>query len=690
MLLHMADTSQALGGASQTGGMRDTIRPAFHADWANAEPLAALRCTVGVAVPLTVAVAWLGPTAASFVAVGAFATGFGSFQGAYRSRAAIMLLCNAGMAVSMFAGSLAGHSTLAATIVGAAWGFAAGLAVSLGPGAAFVALQSAIAALVAISYPASFAESGWRALLVVSGGLFQILLVVSLWPLKRFRPERRLIAAAYRSIADFAATLSTRSPEAPEPHTMAVTDTVQLDPHPLARTGERMVFQALLDEAERIRESLAALSIASPPLPEPVAASVAALLREIGDAVDEARAPEADDREWRTVETATPPQPAADARLETLLGQLRAAFRLAATPAAEPTAPTRRARPVPALPPIRDGLTTLWANLSLDSSACRHGLRVAATIALATAAAHALDMPRGYWASITVLLVLKPEFGETYVRGVGRVVGTLAGAGLVVALVATLGRQPAAITPLLLVFVWSSYLLFRVNYAVFTLCITGYIVLLLYLAGVSGTWAAEYRALNTILGGALALAVYRVWPTWEAGRVGDAFATVADAFSRDIARVLDTYVDPVRWDVPALDETRTAARLARSNAEASVMRLLAEPRRERFEPQLASSLVAAFRRFAAGGLALHADLQQRPPAVPELARLRDQLTSALGSVAFALRSGSPPHPPAPMRETFLRTRESLSPAVADALDLVIDSVDTAVALAGKTGTARAQ
>jgi uncharacterized membrane protein YccC len=686
----MADSSDAPGGTAATGRMRDTIRPAFHADWANAEPLAALRCTVGVGVPLAAALVWLGPVAASFVAVGAVATGFGSFQGAYRSRAAIMLLCNAGMAVSMFAGSLAGHSTPAATIVGAAWGFAAGLAVSLGPGAAFVALQSAIAALVAVAYPASFGESAWRSLLVVGGGLFQILLVVSLWPLKRFRPERRLIAAAYRSIAAFAATLSTRAPSAPEPHTMAVTDSVQLDPHPLARTGERMVFQALLDEAERIRESLAALSIVSPPLPEAVAASVAALLREIGDAVDAARAPEVDDREWRTVEAAALPHPAAHARLEALLSQLRAAFRLAATPAAEPSAPTRRARPVPALPPIRDGLTTLWANLSLDSAACRHGLRLAATLALAAAAAHAFDVPRGYWASITVLLVLKPEFGETYVRGVGRIVGTLAGAGLVVALVAALGRHPAAITPLLLVFVWSSYLLFRVNYAVFTLCITGYIVLLLYLAGVSGRMAAEYRALNTILGGALALAVYRVWPTWEAGRVGDAFALVADAFARDIERVLDAYIDPPRWNVAALDESRTMARLARSNAEASVMRLLAEPRRERFEPQLASSLVAAFRRFAAGGLALHADLQQRPPAVPELARLRDQVGSALASLAAALRSGSPPDPVPPMRETFLRTRESLSPAAADALDLVIDSVETAVALAGKSGTAPAR
>jgi uncharacterized membrane protein YccC len=671
-------------GPAPGAGWRDTVRPAFHIDWTAAEAVPALRCTVGVGVPLAIALASLGPAAATFVAVGAVATGFGSFQGAYRSRAAIMLLCNAGMAVSMFAGSLAGQSTLAATLVAAGWGFAAGLAVALGPGAAFVALQSAIVALIAIAYPSPLAESAWRALLVVGGGLCQILLVVAVWPLKRFHAERRLIATVYRSLADFAATLSAPAPSAPEPHTMTVTEPVDLDPHPFARTGERLVFQALLDEAERIRESLAALSVVSSPIPQAVAGGVAALLREIADAMDAARAPEVDDGAWHTVETAAASNPATRARAEALLGQMRAAFRLAATPAVETKkGPGRRARPVPALPPIRDGLTTLRANLSLDSSAFRHGLRLAATLALATAAAHAFAIPRGYWASITVLLVLKPEFGETYVRGVGRILGTLAGAGVVVALVALLGSHPSVLTALLLAFVFSSYLLFRVNYAVFTLCITGYVVLLLYLAGVPGRMAAEYRALNTLIGGALALAVYRVWPTWEARHVGDTFATLVDAFARDAVLLLDAYVDPSRWNLAALDAARTAARLDRSNAEASVMRLLAEPRRERFEPQLASSLVAAFRRFAAGGLALHADLQQRPSAIPQLAELRDQVEAALGSLAASLRSGSRAGPLPPMRETFVRVRESVPPAVADALDLVIDSVETAAALAAK-------
>lgn len=173
---------------------------------------------------------------------------------------------------------------------------------------------------------------------------------------------------------------------------------------------------------------------------------------------------------------------------------------------------------------------------------------------------------------------------------------------------------------LLLAFVWSGYLTFRANYAIFTICITGYIVLLLYLAGVPGLLAAEYRALNTILGGVLALAIYRAWPTRESKRTGEMPAAVADAFARDARVVFDAYVDPRRWNEDALQKARAAARLARSNAEASVARLLAEPARGRLEPRCAVSLVAAFRRFALAALALHAGLHIRPPPCPSWRR----------------------------------------------------------------------
>jgi uncharacterized membrane protein YccC len=75
------------------------------------------------------------------------------------------------------------------------------------------------------------------------------------------------------------------------------------------------------------------------------------------------------------------------------------------------------------MPPFRDAIHTLRANLTLASTAFRHALRLAAGVAIAVIAAHALSLPRGYWIALTVLLVLKPEFHETFTRGVARIAG---------------------------------------------------------------------------------------------------------------------------------------------------------------------------------------------------------------------------------------------------------------------------
>ena len=154
-------------------------------DWTQFEPMAALRCTCGVALPVVLGVASGWPSLGVFSAIGAVSVGFGSFQGAYRGRVAVMLWAAAGMAVSIVLGSLAGHSGLAATLVAALWGFASGLLVAVGPAASFVGLQSAIGAIIAQGFSATTSDAFLRGLVVFGGGLVQTLLVVVVWPLRR-------------------------------------------------------------------------------------------------------------------------------------------------------------------------------------------------------------------------------------------------------------------------------------------------------------------------------------------------------------------------------------------------------------------------------------------------------------------------------------------------------------------------
>src|SRR4029078_9260827 len=124
------------------------------------------------------------------------------------------------------------------------------------------------------------------------------------------------------------------------------------------------------------------------------------------------------------------------------------------------------------------------ANLSFSSSVFRHALRLALAVAAATAIYRFGGIPRGYWMSMTTLLVVKPEFRETFVTGTARIIGTLLGGGLATLLVLALGHDHGVLAALLIGCVWLGYALFRACYALFTICFTGYFVLLVTLSGI--------------------------------------------------------------------------------------------------------------------------------------------------------------------------------------------------------------
>lgn len=673
---------------ARAGTLGPIIGPAVHADWSQFEGKAALRCTVGVALPLIVGLALRQPTISAFGAVGAVSVGFGSFQGAYRSRAAVMIYAAFAMALSIFVGSLAGYSDLASIVTAAVAAFAGGLLVAAGPAAAFVGQQSGVAVLIAAGFPTDPRGAAIRAAIVLGGGLVQTLLVVILWPLRRFSAERAAIAAAYRSLAAYAARMPAAD-AAPEPHTFASTASPLADPQPFARASDVLVFQALLDEAERIRASLAALATrqhqlldAHPACARTLGELTGRALSEIAAALDAGREPRETTPIWGRLESCAAELGNA-VIVDALLGQTRAAWRTAGvmTEGGERPGDPARLAPLRRRPPVRDALTTLRANLTLRSTACRHALRLAVTVALATAIYRLAHLPRGYWIPMTALLVLKPDFHDTFARGIARIAGTIAGAAVATLIVDVFVPGPPSLTLLVLLFVWGCYAVARINYAIFTTCLTGYIVFILMLSGVAELTAATTRALYTMAGGALALIVYAVWPTWAASSARAALGDMLDAHGTYVGALLNGFADPGRIDLPALAHIRASARLARSNAEATVERMLAEPaRRGGLSKKAAVGLLAALRRHALAALALHAGLERGVhEPVRGMGRLGAEMTASLASLAHALRSGvAPPRLP-PLRQT--RRALGATDALVDAeTDLMVDSINTAADL----------
>ena len=280
----------------------------------------------------------------------------------------------------------------------------------------------------------------------------------------------------------------------------------------------------------------------------------------------------------------------------------------------------------------------------------------------------AAAIPHGYWLPLTVLVVLRADFTSTAVRGVSRILGTIAGAALATLLAALLRPDDVVLTVLFTISVFASYLVLRVNYTLFSITVTSYVVFLLAFAKLPELSAVTYRLTSTLLGGALAVIAYLLWPTWESRLVGPQLADLLEAQADYSGAVLGVFADPDGADRRRLGELRSIARRARSNAEASLDRMTTEPPRATrsvpFSLRQATSVLAAARRFALAVLTLHSDL---PPAgsrpVPELTPLSRRMGGAVRGNAARLRILVPSsrlHPVAGIRSVSSRGQQLLA------------------------------
>src|SRR4051794_1070009 len=160
-----------MNGPTRVSTPRQILLSTIHVDTTQFEGTAALRCTVGVALVLAGGLLAGQPLVGAFGAIGAVSVGFGSFQGAYRSRAAGMIAAALGWGFWVFSGSPAGPSTGAAIAIGTITAFASGMLTALGPAASFVGLQCVVAALIAGGFPQDIGGAALRAALVLGGGL---------------------------------------------------------------------------------------------------------------------------------------------------------------------------------------------------------------------------------------------------------------------------------------------------------------------------------------------------------------------------------------------------------------------------------------------------------------------------------------------------------------------------------------
>ena len=500
----------------------------------------ALRNAAAVAIPLAVGVATGHEGIGIGIAAGALDTMFSDQPGPYQQRLQRLFLAALAAGGAALLGFLVGAHPLSLSLATAILGFFGGMLVIFGPDIARVGMTSMLLLVITAATPLPPAQAIGASLLIFAGGMLLALFSIAAWPLQRYRPERHALAEVYRGLAILAAQPPGQGSEAP-----ALSDAMTNLQHTLlgrfhARGRAMEAFRVLLDIAERIRLELITMQEIGwdGTLPRMIRADAARVLRGVARALDEAGPPTRAEAALKTLQASEQAlfgeaEPSfASAHIHALSGQLAAAVRNAnwAGSRGEIRAETAESS-LPA--PLRSGsaLAAMRANMIPQSIAFRHAVRCAVVLTLAVAISRYAHLPHGYWLPMTAAIVLRPDFGATLNFGLLRVVGTVLGLVLTTLVLRFTPDAPWAHIAVLAVLCVGFRYLATAHYGIAVAALTGTVVILLSFEGVESAAAMTDRVLNTVLGSAMALVAYVVWPSWERTRARAALADMLAAYS---------------------------------------------------------------------------------------------------------------------------------------------------------------
>jgi hypothetical protein len=599
------------------------------------DPAAIARSLAAVVAASVIGWAIGDPLAWAMISVGAFICGIGTLLAPIRHRAVNAFAMGAGFALATLAGvylhPLGWYFLIPLGVVAYVAGLWRAFGVAPGIRACLVAIGVMITADLAPSTQAGLAMTGW-----IAAGAGLVLVAQLLPPYGRRLPaQRKAVAALYQSLAAYARLSgdpAVRLPSAPFTAARRALDLLPGFSRPAAAP-----LYGLLAEAEALRRALLGASGRGGLPRTESAAALDAVARTLLTGRDQGAAAACEAVAAR-----------ADIAEDEPAGRLRAASRLADhwLGARGPEGLDDVLGAFPALSPVRFGARLLRAELRPGAPLSRHAVRIAVGTVAAEAAGRGLGdfwgnaLPNhGFWAALTTMLVLFPDYGHTFARGWGRPIGSILGGLAAWAVLLPAGWSPGALVIVSVVLVGLVYVTLRVGQLVLNFFITAWIVFLITRLGSAPHLIAWGRPADTLLGALIGLAVFVAVPTYHHHRLRSLVAEWLRVQQRLLPSLVAGFtavgaLDPVETDV-----LRGRARQARESIEAAAGSLGHEPRAHRahWSAERLASIQESIYEVTRCAALLHDRLPGREAeAVPEAAEVAAVLSDGLERLAAAV------------------------------------------------------
>jgi len=519
----------------------------------------AARAAIGFATVIAVALALGDPNAGLLAAAGMVQGVMRPDVGPYRSRVLGLLVPQLFGAVGLVIGQLShGHGWWTVAVVTLVALFS-GLISSIGKVLSGGALSLLFMNVLGSGLP-PVGELWLPPLLQITGGLFYLLLALLSWRIRDSGadPQRGAVAAVYDRAADLLED-SLHPGDARRALSRAM-DNAQdaLLRHQFRGEGswdsETRWLVGMLNAATPLAEEITVLVRTGRPAPPGLAETVRRIAKAVRtDRRDADIAPFEGD-------------PAFARSIDYILRRL---------PSTELAGPDWLGLPAPlstrALEAARTAVTS--------GAAWRYGLRLALCMAIASTITevdgvpHLFGIPEthSFWVSLTVVVVLKPDFGSVFVRSLLRALGTIAAAVPTLLVLVVVPRGWAAV-PLAAFFGGLIPLLKVKSYAMRTAAVTPLMLFLLdMISPIPSGELVTARLVDTVLGCLIVLVFgYALWPESWRVRLGYRITAGLEAAA--------DYLDEAftgSWDVRSRD--RRALRRSLNSIQNGLRQMLSEP-----------------------------------------------------------------------------------------------------------------
>ncbi|AEH00051.1 FUSC family membrane protein [Lacinutrix sp. 5H-3-7-4] len=232
----------------------------------------------------------------------------------------------------------------------------------------------------------------------------------------------------------------------------------------------------------------------------------------------------------------------------------------------------------------------LLQHFSLKSPMLRHALRLSIAIVFGFLLGSLLDLKNAYWIVLTIIVIMRPNYGLTKERSKNRIIGTLIGAVIAIIII-LITKNTTVYMILAVVSLTFAFSLIQQSYKAGAAFITLNIVFVYSLIDPNAFSVIQYRVIDTIIGATIAIvANYLVFPSWEYKNLDAVIVGVITSNGKYLQATKALYHNKEENNLN-YKISRKEAFLAMSNLNAAFQRVTQDPKSKQKESALIYDMV---------------------------------------------------------------------------------------------------